>query len=93
MMSTKRESIFCKGIEQRAHLLGLENESSLESQCITRHIDFTNVYLCRAVLTLPLYSHCHRYGTSDIPEDETSIAMYILLKLFSFDMHFVNRRF
>ena len=92
VMSTERESICCKEIEQLAQLLGSGNESNLESQCITRHVDFTDVCLCRAVLTVALYSHHHRCGTSDVPEDENGYS-YVLLKLFSFDMSFINRRF
>ena len=77
VMSTERESICCKEIEQLAWLLSSEGESSLESQCITRHVDFTNVCLCRAVLTVALYSHRHRYGTSDVPEDENRYSYVV----------------
>ena len=77
VMSTERESICCKEIEQLARLLSSEGESSLESQCITRHVDFTNVCLCRAVLTVALYSHPHRYGTSDVPDDENRYSYVV----------------
>ena len=38
--------------------------------CITEHPDFSNVCLCRAVLTVSIHSHTYHYGSSDIPMDE-----------------------
>ena len=38
--------------------------------CITQHPDFTNVCLCRAVLTVAFHSHRFYYETSDVPTDE-----------------------
>ena len=73
VMSTERESICCNEIEQLVQLLdaivdGVETESRPE--CIIRHAGFREVCLSRVVLTVSLYSHRHRYGTSDIPTDE-----------------------
>ena len=45
-------------------------EADTHPECITEHVDFSNVCLCRAVLTVSLYSHRHCYRTSDIPTDE-----------------------
>ena len=72
VMNTEKESICCREVEQLTRLLGSESEHSSESlpRCITRHTDFINVCLCRAVLTVALHSHRHRYGTDDVPEDE-----------------------
>ena len=78
-MNTEKESVCCREIEQLARLLDSETESP--PQCITRHADFANVCLCRAVLTVALYSHRHRYGTSDVPEDENRY-MYIFRHYF-----------
>ena len=51
---------------------------------LTAQPDFANVYLCRAVLTVSIYSHRYHYGASDIPMDEnrynshTAIILYAL---------------
>ena len=66
-MNSEEESICCKEIAEMVQLL---DEGDLRPECITEHQDFSNVCLCRAVLTVSLCSHCHRYGTGDIPTDE-----------------------
>ena len=66
-MNNEEESICCKEI---AEMLQLLDEGDVQPECITEHQDFSNVCLCRAVLTVSLYSHRHRYGTGDIPTDE-----------------------
>ena len=70
--NTERESICCNEIEQFVQLLDSEETESCP-QCIIYHAGFRDVCLSRAVLTVALYmySHRHRYGTSDIPTDET----------------------
>lgn len=66
--STERESICCNEIEQFVELL--DDEETTRPQCIVHHVGFRDVCLSRPVLTVALYSHRHRYGTSDIPTDE-----------------------
>lgn len=68
-MSTQRESICCNEVDKIRELL---EDSALDARppCITEHTDFTNVCLCRAVLTVSLHSHRYHYGTSDVPTDE-----------------------
>ena len=68
-MNMERESICCSETEQLVQLFdGVEAEA--RPQCITEHVGFRDVCLSRHVLTVSLYSHCHRYGTSDFPTDE-----------------------
>ena len=67
VMNTETESICCSKVYQLVQLL--DNTES-RPQCITQHTDFNNVCLCRAVLTVSLYSYRHRYGTSDVSTDE-----------------------
>lgn len=38
--------------------------------CVTQHADFSNVCLCRTVLTVSLYAHQHRYEDVEVPADE-----------------------
>ena len=65
-VSTEKESLCFKEIEQLVQLLdGME--TGIRPDCITKHMDFSIVCLNRAVA---LYSHRHRYGTSDVPADE-----------------------
>ena len=66
-MNSEEESICCKDIAEMVQLL---DEGDVRPECIAEHQDFSNVCLCRAVLTVSLYSHRHRYGTGDIPTDE-----------------------
>ena len=47
-------------------MVQLLDGGDVRPECITEHQD---VCLCRAVLTVALYSHRHRYGTGDIPTD------------------------
>jgi len=68
-MNTERESICCNEIEQLTQLLDGMG-AAIHPDCITEHVDFSTVCLNRAVLTVALYSHRHRYGTSDVPTDE-----------------------
>ena len=63
-MNKERESLCCKEIEQLILLLdGMEAGS--RPDCITEQM-FAST---GAVLTVPLYSHHHRYGTSDVHAD------------------------
>ena len=64
-MSTQRESICCHEIEQTNRLLSLPS-----APCITQHVDFRNVCLCRSVLTVALYSHLYHYESAEVPDDE-----------------------
>jgi len=82
-MNTERESICCSEVEELVQLLD-EIETESRPQCITQHTDFTNVCLCRAVLTVSLYSHRHRYGTSDVPTDENRFQGIISFDTSSF---------
>ena len=59
-------------------------EAGSHPDCITEHVDFSTVCLNRAVLTVALYSHRHRYGTSDVPADENRYVSQIFLDHFSF---------
>ena len=63
-MSTQRESVCCHEVEQTYSLL--EDPAS----CITQHADFRNVCLCRAVLSIALYSHLHYHEGVEVPDDE-----------------------
>ena len=65
-MNSEKESICCQEIAEMVQLL---DEGDVRPECITEHQDFSNICLCRAVLTVALYSHRHRYGTGDIPTD------------------------
>ena len=65
-MNSEKESICCQEIAEMVQLL---DEGDVCPECITDHQDFSNICLCRAVLTVALYSHRHRYGTGDIPTD------------------------
>ena len=64
-MNSGKESICCEEIAEIVHLLWRR----CHLECITEHQDFSNVCLCRAVLTVALCSHHHRYGTGNIPTD------------------------
>ena len=75
-MNTEKESICCREVKQLAQLLDSESKAASFPQCITRHADFTNICLCRGVLTVALHSHRHRYGTHDVPEDENRYMYY-----------------
>ena len=66
-INTETESICCSEVQQLVQLL---DDTESHPQCITQHADFNNVCLWRAVLTVSLYSHCHRYGRNDVPTDE-----------------------
>ena len=68
-MSTQRESICCHDIEETKSLIDDSHIEMLPSY-ITQHADFSNVCLCRAVLTETLYGHRHQYGSADVPADE-----------------------
>ena len=64
----------------------LLDDTESRPQCITQHADFNDVCLCRAFLTVSLYSHRHRYGTNDVPTDENRYAcrmLFDVLILFS----------
>ena len=65
-MNSENESICTQEIVEMVQLL---DGGDVCPECITEHQDFSNVCLCRAVLTVALYNHCHRYGTGDIPTD------------------------
>ena len=65
-MSTARESICCKEIEELAVLLLGDPPPT----CITQHPEFHSACLCRIVLIIAFHSHRHRYGESDVPTDE-----------------------
>ena len=70
-MSTVKESICCKEIENIMLLLNGEEETAeARPQCIIQHAGFRDICLSIHILTVALYSHHHRYGTSDIPTDE-----------------------
>ena len=80
-MNTETESIYCSEVQE---LLQLLDDTESRTQCITQHADFSNVCLCRAVLTVSLYSHRHHYGTSVVPTDENRYAYRMLFDVFSF---------
>ena len=67
----QRESICCQEIEQINSLLEDPCIMEAHSSCITRHTDFSSVYLCRTVLTVSLYAHLHRHvSAAEVPADE-----------------------
>ena len=68
-MSTQRESICCHDIEETKSLID-DSHIEMRPSCITQHADFSNVCLCRAVLTVSLHGHRYHYGSADVPTDE-----------------------
>lgn len=68
-MSTERESVCCKEIEQMHSLLE-DPDLEIRPSCVTLHSGFNSVCLCRIVLTVSLYAHRHRYEDVEIPADE-----------------------
>ena len=82
-MNSEEESICCKEIAEMVQLL---DEGDVRPECITEHQDFSNVCQCRAVLTVSLYSHRHRYGTGDIPTDENR---YVVIYNYLYRRHYM----
>ena len=54
-----------------------EEEAESRPLCITQHEEFRYICLRRSVLTVALYIHRHRYGTSDVPTDENRYSAYM----------------
>ena len=77
-MSTQRESICCKEIEQTLAIL---DEPGLTTcpECVTQHTDFATVCLCQTVLLVSLHIHCYHHSSSDIPDDENRLLPIKLL--------------
>ena len=75
-MNSEKESICCKEIAEMIQLL---DEGDVRPECITELQDFSYVYLCRAVLTVSLYSHRNQYGTGDIPTDANRCVVISLI--------------
>ena len=89
-MNSEKESICCQEISEMVQLLV---EGNVRPECITEHQDFSNICLCRAVLTVALYSHRHRYGTGDIPTDANRYVIISNWYVRSYKLFLFNRRF
>ena len=74
-------------------MVQLLDEGNVLPECITEHQDFSNICLCRAVLTVALYSHRHRYGTGDIPTDANRYVIISNWYVRSYKLFLFNRRF
>ena len=48
-------------VKEIADMVQHLDEGDVRLESITEYQDFSNVCLCRAVLTVSLYSHRHRY--------------------------------
>ena len=89
-MSTHRESICCKELEQTLFILE-DSGPATHPVCVTQHTDFATVCLCRTVLLVSLHSHRYHHGSSDVPDDENRL---LLINLFLyFIVIFPSRRF
>ena len=65
-MPTVKKCVCCQEIDKIKVLLVGDPVPA----CITQHLEFSSVFLCRTVLTIAGHGHQHRYGTSSIPTDE-----------------------
>ena len=89
-MNSEKESICCQEIAEMVQLL---DEGNVPPECITEHQDFSNICLCRAVLTVALYNHRHWYGTGDIPTDANRYVIISNWYVHSYKLFLFNRRF
>ena len=65
----------------------------LPSSCITQRADFQNVYLCRGVLAVALYSNLYHYESAEVPDDENRYIAVLLLPAFYLHIITLFRKF
>ena len=66
----QRELVCCHEIERQLRSLLEDPHIEIPPSCITLHADFSYICLHRAVLTVSLYAHRHRYEDVEVPAHE-----------------------
>ena len=66
----QRESVCCHEIERQLRSLLEDPQIEIPPSCITLHADFSYICLHRAVLTVSLYAHRHRYEDVEVTAEE-----------------------